>query len=61
MIHTRLQNQVVSKCSYYHIQFKKDASGVFSLSYWIDWQQLREDERFDGIYLLRTNGPKVLR
>lgn len=58
VIHSRIQNQVLSKCPYYRIQLSKDSEGLFAISFSIDWEQLAEDELFDGIYVLRTNLPK---
>ena len=55
VIHSRLQSQVIKKCRYYQIQLNEDKESRFSISYAIDWQLMREDEMFDGIYLLRTN------
>ena len=55
IIHSRIENQVKKKCKYYRIQLRQTQKGAFTLSYTIDWQQLRADERFDGIYVIRTN------
>lgn len=57
IIHARLQNQVLKKCPYYRITVSKDKAGLFSMTYRVDWQQLFDDQMFDGIYLLKTNAP----
>ena len=59
IILARLQSQVLRKCPYYRYELHKDSDGLFSIAYWIDWQQLADDEMFDGIYVLKTNAPKA--
>ena len=50
---------MLRKCPYYRYELHKDSDGLFSIAYWIDWQQLADDEMFDGIYVLKTNAPKA--
>jgi len=54
-IHSRIKSNVLSKCPYYRIKLTKDGEGFFSIKYSINWKQLRNDEIFDGIYILRSN------
>jgi len=58
VIHSRIKSYVLSKCPYYKIKLTKNADGLFSIKYSIDWEQLRYDEMFDGIYILKCNLPK---
>jgi transposase len=58
VIHSRIKNYVLSNCPYYKIKLTKNADGLFSIKYSIDFKQLRLDEMFDGIYILKCNLPK---
>jgi len=55
---TRIKGKVTSKCPYYKIKLTKDENEFFSIEYSIDWEKLRTDEMFDGIYLLKCNCKK---
>jgi len=55
---TRIKSYVTSKCPYYKIKLTKGIDNLFSIEYNLDWEQLRYDEMFDGIYVLRSNCKK---
>ena len=59
VIETRLANQVLKKCPYYRLKVSQDKDGLYSITYRILWQQLSDEQMFDGIYLLRTNASKA--
>ena len=58
VINSRIKSYVTSKCPYYKVKLTKDRDGLFSITYSIDWKQLRYDEMFDGIYVLKSNCKK---